>query len=148
MRKTFYTKKKLSEMGLEPGPKWAKFIFFNSLLHKNLDKKFWKKNLYSWRGKKGWIFWWKLIVNISEKLLYQWQTQTITNSQKVSMMNLLTLLELLPILNYYKFCYSTQFLNMSWWLNGLELQKLPLANKVMWVWVPVPSKFFFLMKIF
>ena len=40
MRNTFHTKKKLSEMGLEPGPKWAKFIFSNSLLHKNLEKKF------------------------------------------------------------------------------------------------------------
>ena len=26
-------------MGLEPGPKWAKFIFSNSLQHKNLEKK-------------------------------------------------------------------------------------------------------------
>ena len=38
--KDFPYKEKLSEMGLEPGPKWAKFIFSNFLLHKNLDKKF------------------------------------------------------------------------------------------------------------
>ena len=40
MRKTFHAKKKLSKMGLEPGPKWAKFIFFNFLLHKILTKIF------------------------------------------------------------------------------------------------------------
>ena len=45
MRKTFRTKKKLSEMGLEPGPKWAKFIFSNFLLHKNLDKNFEKTSM-------------------------------------------------------------------------------------------------------
>ena len=53
MRKTFHTKKKLSEMGLEPGPKWAKFIFSNSLLHKNLEKKILKKKSLLMKGKKG-----------------------------------------------------------------------------------------------
>ena len=50
MRKTFHTKKKLSEMGLEPGPKWAKFIFSNFLLHKKLDKKILKKCFRLWIG--------------------------------------------------------------------------------------------------
>ena len=27
-------------MGIEPGKKWAKFMFSNFLLHKNLDKNF------------------------------------------------------------------------------------------------------------
>ena len=52
LRKTFHTKKKLSEMGLDPGPKLAKFIFSNSLLHKNLDKKFGKK-IFTHEGEKG-----------------------------------------------------------------------------------------------
>ena len=36
--KDFPHQKKLPKVGLEPGPKWAKFIFSNFLLHKNLDK--------------------------------------------------------------------------------------------------------------
>ena len=55
---------------------------------------------------------------------------------------------MLPILNWYKFCYSTQFLNMSWCLSGLGLWQIPLARKVMWVRVPVRPKFLFLMKFF
>ena len=52
MRKTFHTKKKLSKVGLEPGPKWAKFIFVNFLLYKNLDKNL-KKIFFLMKGKKG-----------------------------------------------------------------------------------------------
>ena len=51
IRKTFHTKKKLSEMVLEPRPKWTKFIFSNFLLHKNLDKKFGKK-FFTHKGEK------------------------------------------------------------------------------------------------
>ena len=51
MRKTFHTKKKLSEMGIEPGKKWAKFMFSNFLLHKILTKKFLKK-FFTYEGEK------------------------------------------------------------------------------------------------
>ena len=51
--KDFPYKEKMSEMGLEPEPKWAKFIFSNFLLNKNLDKKFWKKKFLLMKGKKG-----------------------------------------------------------------------------------------------
>ena len=51
MRKTFDTKKELSKVGLEPGPKWAKFIFSNFLLHKNLDKNF-EKKIFTYEGEK------------------------------------------------------------------------------------------------
>ena len=51
MRKTFYTKKKLSKRGLEPGRKLAKFIFYNSLLHKNIDKIF-EKKMFTHEGEK------------------------------------------------------------------------------------------------
>ena len=39
-------------MGIEPGKKWAKFMFSNFLLHKILTKKFEKKSLLM-KGKKG-----------------------------------------------------------------------------------------------
>ena len=51
--KDFPYQKKLSKVGLEPGPKWAKFIFSNFLLHKNLDKKILKKKSLLMKGKKG-----------------------------------------------------------------------------------------------
>ena len=54
MRKSFHTKKIVkSGSCLEPGPKWARFIFSNFLLHKNLDKKILKKKSLLMKGKKG-----------------------------------------------------------------------------------------------
>ena len=51
MRKTFHTKKKLSEMGLEPGQKWAKFIFSNFYYIKILTKIF-EKKIFTHEGEK------------------------------------------------------------------------------------------------
>ena len=51
MRKTFRTKKKLSEMGLEPGPKWAKVIFSNFFYIKILTKIF-EKKIFTHEGEK------------------------------------------------------------------------------------------------
>ena len=38
-------------MGLEPGPKWAKFIFSNFLLHKNHEKNF-ENKIFTYEGEQ------------------------------------------------------------------------------------------------
>ena len=70
----------MSGMGLELDSKLKKMMSSIFLLNKNLDENFWKKNFSKQDGKKWRFFWWNLIENINEYLLYQWQTQTIANS--------------------------------------------------------------------
>ena len=58
---------KKSEISLEPEPKMQKIDVSHCLLYKIRSK----KNSYSSRGKKGWIFRKKSIENTNRKLLYQ-----------------------------------------------------------------------------
>ena len=60
---------KKSEISLEPEPKMQKIHVSQSI--KFVDNFFSKKNSYSSRGKKGWIFRKKSIENTNRKLLYQ-----------------------------------------------------------------------------